>query len=150
MKVSRMAIAACALATHALLAPAAFAACPAGCSCWTEDGVSKMACGARPPAETAPGSATPPANGASAPRGADTAGDDDNDERWLTDEERLARLQERQRELDRKLLEIQRARFEARSRGDAAEEIERLEKAFDDVQDQRRATLRQIKTRQAD
>jgi hypothetical protein len=108
-----------------------------------------MACGARPPAQTAPQPGASATDGATAPHGADAAAVGGSDERWLTDEERLARLQERQRELDRRLLEVQRARFEARSRGDAAEEIERLEKTFDDIQDQRRANLRQIKASEA-
>ncbi len=127
------------------LAPAiADAGCPAGCSCWTEDGVSKMACSAPAASPPAAGVGTA-SNGTSTPAAVAPA-PDDADERWLTDEDRRVRLEERQRQLDRQLLEVQRARFEARARGDAEADIARLEKSFKDIQDQRRATLQKLKT----
>jgi hypothetical protein len=129
------------------LAPAiADAGCPAGCSCWTEDGISKMACSA--PAASSPAAGAASAGKVTSTPGAGTAtrAPDDADERWLTDEERRVRLEERQRQLDRQLLEVQRARFEARARGDAETDIARLEKSFKDIQDQRRATLQKLKT----
>jgi hypothetical protein len=124
----------------------------AGCVCWSDDGVLKMAC--TPPAveardsgressrdgelSTTSTSASPPTQAVSSLPAADDA------PKWMTDEERRSYFEQRQRSLDRHLLEVQRARFIARERNENPKEVEQLDEAFENLQGKRRQNLTQL------
>jgi len=62
----------------------------------------------------------------------------------LTPEERRAMLVHRQRSLDEHLLKVQRARFLAKARGEASEEIEKLDETFSKLQEGRHQNLTEL------
>jgi len=62
----------------------------------------------------------------------------------MTAEERRAHFEQRQRSLDRNLLEVQRARFIARERNENPKEVEQLDKAFEELQGKRHQNLTQL------
>jgi hypothetical protein len=53
-------------------------------------------------------------------------------------------LEKRQRSLDRRVLEVQRARFIARARGESEAEIEQLNDSFGALQGRRRQNLHEL------
>lgn len=126
------------------IATASDTKCPDLCSCWTEAGITKMAC--RTEKKDTPDTANRAGTRTQSPATATaTSPTEDADDRWLTEDERRAKLEARQRELDQQLLEVQRSRFEARARHESAEEIERLEDSFADIQSERRSNLVRLK-----
>jgi hypothetical protein len=63
----------------------------------------------------------------------------------LSDDEKRAYLQKRQEALDDDLLAAQRARFVAKARGESAQELERLDRGFADLNARRRANLADLR-----
>jgi hypothetical protein len=114
-------------------------ACPASCACWEQDGVQKIVCGAVSPARMQQASATTPPG---SPAVAEIPPLDVD--RWATEEERREALAKRQNALDDALLEAQRARFEARARGEDEARLKALDARFKQVQAQRVEGLRQL------
>lgn len=140
----------CTLTVQALVLGTTVAAasdtnCPSACTCWTEAGVVKMACQTEKKGSSGTADDTDTASdSAPAARAAPSA--DAADDHWLTDDERRAKLKERQRKLDHQLLEVQRSRFEARARHESEGELERLDQMFSDIQSERRSNLARLKT----
>ena len=156
----------CALALAALawLPAAAHGAqeavdCPAGtqrdCVCWRENGVLGMACsqlGVATESERR-GDESQTARGAKRQdrmQGGPATPEEDELRGALTDDERRTALERRQERLNENLLKVQRARFLAQGQPqpDVAE-VERLEKDFASVQEQRRSNLRQLQALEA-
>jgi hypothetical protein len=63
----------------------------------------------------------------------------------LSDDEKRAYLRNRQEKLDSDLLAAQRARFVAEARGESAEELQRLDRSFADLNARRRANLTDLR-----
>ena len=124
----------------------------AGCVCWSDDGILKMVCN-QPTAEgreprrksSRDGEVSMTSTSASRPRQAGApppaAEEPPN---LMTAEERRAHFEQRQRSLDRNLLEVQRARFIARERNENPKELEQLDKAFEELQGKRHQNLTQL------
>jgi hypothetical protein len=126
--------------------------CPQGCACWQENGISKMSCSA-PANEPAPrqqveGNAVDAAHARRSPQQTrqvtGSVPDASAEQPWMTDDERLAALKQRQGKVEHSLLKAQRERFEARARGESAEELERIETSFADLKQQRWTILQKI------
>jgi len=153
----------CAAGVHAWV-PSAHAetsavTCPASgsvdgaCVCWMESGVTRMAChqGAIEAPDSTVGRADEGGDRHSASSAArpsrrivrSPVGEEPS--AGMTDEEWREQLELRQQSLDRNLLEVQRARFEARARKESPEELERLDKAFTDVQAERNQNVSQLR-----
>ena len=124
----------------------------AGCVCWNDDGTLKMMCN-EPAAQgrksgressrdrgvsvTSTSASRPRQAGAPPPAAEEPPN-------LMTAEERRAHFEQRQRSLDRNLLEVQRARFIARARNENPKELEQLDKAFEELQGKRHQNLTQL------
>ena len=128
--------------------------CPAGtqqdCVCWRENGVLGMACSQLGVATESGrrGDESQTARGAKREnrmQGSPATPEDDELRGAVTDDERRAALERRQERLNENLLKVQRARFLAQGQPEPDKaEVERLEKDFASVQEQRRANFRQL------
>ena len=127
--------------------------CPAGtqrdCVCWRENGVLGMACSqlgvATENGRRRDESGTRGAKRKDRMQGGPATPEDDELRGAVTDDERRAALERRQERLNENLLKVQRARFLAQGQAEPDNaEVERLEKDFASVQEQRRTNLRQL------
>lgn len=119
------------------------------CVCWTENGVTTMSCPsdtAHPETSAARGDqrVVRMAVDAPVPTGEPRV-DLPPPDATLSDDEKRAYLRNRQEKLDSDLLAAQRARFVAEARGESAEELQRLDRSFADLNARRRANLTDLR-----
>ena len=125
--------------------------CPAGtqrdCVCWRENGVLGMACSqaAESGRREDENRAARGAKREDRMQGSPATPEDEELRGAMTADERRAALERRQKRLTKSLLEVQRARFLAMGQPEPDKaEVDRLEKDFASVQEQRRSNLRQL------